>query len=60
MRAVSYDQIEPNIAEVDSEGNRVKVTWKCPVSGAVVGNSVGYMKADAFAARTRAALNASS
>jgi hypothetical protein len=46
MKPVSYDQIESNIADVDVEGSRVKVTWKCPVSGEVVGESFGTMQID--------------
>ena len=43
---VTYDQIEPNIAEIDTQGDRVVVTWKCPVSGAVVGETESRMQAD--------------
>jgi hypothetical protein len=45
MSKVTYDNIEPNIAEVDVNGANVKVTWKCPVSGRIVGDSQADMKA---------------
>lgn len=46
MATVTYDQIEPNIAEVDTEGPTVKVVWKCPISGEVVGKSNATMTVD--------------
>src|SRR6476619_631945 len=36
MPHVTYDNIEPNIAEVDVDGATVNVKWKCPVSGRVI------------------------
>jgi hypothetical protein len=47
MKPVSYDQIEPNIAEVDVQGDSVVVTWKCPVTGATVGQSGAAMEFNA-------------
>src|SRR4051794_24031527 len=46
MSNVTYDQIEPNVADLDVAGNKIKVTWKCPVSGAIVAESNGYMQVD--------------
>jgi hypothetical protein len=42
---VTYDLIEPNIAELDVQGERVDVTWKCPVTGKIVDTSTAMMKA---------------
>ena len=50
MPKVQYDTIEPNVADIDVQADQVEVTWKCPVSGKVVGNSVARMKNDAGAA----------
>ena len=44
MPALNYDAIEPNIAEVDINGPTVEVTWKCPVSGKVIGSSEAVMQ----------------
>ncbi|MCA1685402.1 MAG: hypothetical protein LC745_05350 [Planctomycetia bacterium] len=44
MSTVNYDNIEPNIAEVDVNGATVNVKWKCPVSGGVVCQSSAGMK----------------
>ena len=54
---VTYDQIEPNIAEVDAQGDRVVVTWKCPVSGAVVGESEARMDADQMASAVKSGVS---
>lgn len=43
MSNVNYDNIEPNIAEVDVNGANVSVKWKCPVSGKVVCESSAAM-----------------
>jgi len=43
---VSYDAIEPNIAQVDVSGSQVQVVWKCPVTGRQLGQSTAYMAAD--------------
>src|SRR4051812_48892605 len=43
MPNVTYDNIEPNIAEVDVDGATVNVKWKCPVSGRVVCESAANM-----------------
>ena len=47
MNTISYDSLAPNIAQVNVDGAQVNVTWKCPVSGRVVGTSQGWMSADA-------------
>ena len=41
---VTYDLIESNIAELDGQGDRVEVTWKCPLSGKIVDSSTATMK----------------
>jgi hypothetical protein len=46
MSAVTYDVIANNVAEVQVNGGQVQVTWKCPVTGRVVGTSTGSMAAD--------------
>lgn len=46
MTPLSYDAIAANIADVSVEGAQVKVSWKCPSSGRVVGTSTGTMAAD--------------
>lgn len=46
MNPVGYDVILMNIAKVDVNGAQVDVTWKCPVTGQVVGQSSGTMSAD--------------
>lgn len=46
MNPVGYDVILVNIAKVDVIGAQVDVTWKCPVTGQVVGQSSGTMPAD--------------
>ena len=51
MPHVNYDNIEPNIAEVDIEGATVNVKWKCPVSGRVVGESSAGMSPVATTAK---------
>ena len=43
MSNLNYDNIEPNIAEVDVNGATVNVKWKCPVSGRVVCESSAAM-----------------
>ena len=45
MPKVTYDLIEPNIADLDVQGNQVRVTWKCPVTGKVVAESGSSMRA---------------
>jgi hypothetical protein len=47
MNTISYGSIAPNIAQVSVDGAQVNVTWKCPVSGRVIGTSQGWMAADA-------------
>jgi hypothetical protein len=37
MDPVGYDMILANVAKVDVNGAQVQVTWKCPVTGKVVG-----------------------
>jgi len=37
--------IEPNVAETEVDGANVVVTWKCPVSGKIVGKSEAGMQA---------------
>lgn len=46
MSPISYDAIAPNIAHVSADGAQLEVSWKCPVTGHVVGTSTGTMSAD--------------
>lgn len=46
MNPVGYDTILANVAKVDVNGAQVDVTWKCPVTGKVVGQSNASMSAD--------------
>jgi len=46
MDPVGYGMILANIAKVDVNGAQVQVTWKCPVTGRVVGDSTATMSAD--------------
>jgi len=46
MDSVGYEMILANVAKVDVNGNQVQVTWKCPVTGQVVGESTATMTAD--------------
>jgi hypothetical protein len=59
MQPVTYDLIEPNVAELDAVGDRVNVVWKCPVSGSVVGESYGVMKSNQTADAVKAAVTKS-
>jgi len=45
MPRITFDMIEPNVAETDVDGANVAVTWKCPVSGKIVGKSAAPMQA---------------
>jgi hypothetical protein len=46
MDTITYDSIAPNVGQVSVDGAQVNITWKCPVSGRVVGTSTGWMSAD--------------
>ena len=46
MDPVGYDTILANVAKVDVNDAQVQVTWKCPVTGQVVGESTATMSAD--------------
>jgi len=46
MDPVGYSMLQANIAKVHVNGAEVQVTWKCPVTGQVVGESTGTMSAD--------------
>jgi hypothetical protein len=46
MDSVGYDMILANVDKVDVNGSQVQVTWKCPVTGRVVGESTATMSAD--------------
>ncbi|MCW5658893.1 MAG: hypothetical protein KIT60_14420 [Burkholderiaceae bacterium] len=46
MNPVGYDTILANISKVDVNGAQVEVTWRCPVTGHVVGSSTATMAAD--------------
>ncbi len=45
MLKTTFDMIEPNVAETEVDGANVIVTWKCPVSGKIVGKSEAPMQA---------------
>lgn len=51
MPKVTYDLVESNIADLDVQGNQVRVTWKCPVTGKVVGESGATMRASSSTAK---------
>jgi hypothetical protein len=51
MMKTTFDMIEPNVAETEVNGQNVLVTWKCPVSGKIVGKSEGQMEAATSTAR---------
>jgi hypothetical protein len=59
MPPVTYDLIEPNVAELDAVGDRVNVVWKCPVSGSVVGESYGIMQRNQTSDAVKAAVTKS-
>jgi len=60
MNPIGYDMILANIAKVDVNGGQVEVTWKCPVSGQVVGQSTATMSADpSMASRVMASVKRS-
>jgi len=46
MNPIRYEVIAPNIARVDVTGTQVQVTWKDPLTGGQVGQSMGYMAPD--------------
>jgi hypothetical protein len=47
MNPVVYEMILANIDKVDVNGAQVQVTWKCPATGKVIGQSAATMSADA-------------
>jgi hypothetical protein len=51
MIKTTFDMIEPNVAETEVNGANVVVTWKCPVSGKIVGKSEAQMQAGSSTAR---------
>jgi hypothetical protein len=51
MLKTTFDMIEPNVAETDVRGDTVIVTWKCPVSGKIVGKSEAIMQPGTSTAR---------
>ena len=46
MSAITYDSIVANIEQVSVDGAVVNVSWKCPVSGRLIGSSTATMTAD--------------
>jgi hypothetical protein len=52
MGKITYDMIEPNVAETEVNGANVAVTWKCPVSGKIVGKTEAQMQATTSATRS--------
>jgi hypothetical protein len=51
MLKTTFDMIEPNVAETDVDGANLIVTWKCPVSGKIVGKSEAAMQGASSTAR---------
>src|SRR4051794_8604443 len=51
MSKTTFDMIEPNVAESEVDGANICVTWKCPVSGKIVGKSEAPMQAAASTTR---------
>ncbi len=45
--APTYDIVAANVAHVAVDGATVRVSWKCPATGRLVGESTAYMQADA-------------
>jgi hypothetical protein len=43
---IRYETIAANVAAIDVQGSLVQVSWKCPLSGRVVGQSSAGMSAD--------------
>lgn len=54
MPHITYDTIEPNVAETEVDGSTIVVTWKCPVSGKIVAKSEAGMEAATSTARNMA------
>jgi hypothetical protein len=51
MPKITYDLIEPNIAETEITGPTVRVTWKCPITRKIVGQTAADMQAATSTAR---------
>ena len=47
MEPVSYETLAVNVASVAVDGGTVRVSWKCPATGRVVGESTAALQADA-------------
>jgi hypothetical protein len=46
MKPIDYAVIEPNISGVQVDGNTVRVSWKCPQTGKMMGESSATMAVD--------------
>ena len=46
MANVTYDMIQPNVANVTTNGSSVEVFWKCAETGKDMGKSSAYQQAD--------------
>jgi hypothetical protein len=46
MTSIDYGAIEPNVANVQVDGYTVRVTWKCPQTGRMMGESSAVMSVD--------------
>lgn len=46
MNPLTYEAIAANVADVSVDGSQVRVSWKCPSTGRVVGTSTGTMAVD--------------
>lgn len=47
MEPIAYTTVAANVAQVTVDGASVRVSWKCPATGRIVGESTASMHADA-------------
>jgi len=47
MEPATYETVAANVAQVDVDGATVRVSWKCPATERIVGESTASMQADA-------------
>jgi hypothetical protein len=60
MSTVEYERLGPNIGQVRVDGSAVHVSWKCPATGRLVGESTASMLADgSVTGRVRASVKRS-
>lgn len=46
MAGITYDVIQPNVANVTTNGSTVEVSWKCAETGKDMGRSTAQQQAD--------------